>query len=161
MISLVWTGYASAVVAAPVEQGLTQPDGREFAARQWGDERLHGWETIEGYTVVRDEAGYWSYAEAGGPGGLKSTGVIVGLAPPEGLRRGVRPKAGVWLKGVEGRAEKGRGEAPRRVVPPTGVANIPVILVNFSDTATTYTAPDFEALLFGSGNKSLKDYYEE
>ncbi len=47
---------AEAVVAAPVVHTLMQADGSEFAARPWGDEWLHGWETEDGYSIVFDEA---------------------------------------------------------------------------------------------------------
>ncbi|NOZ25339.1 MAG: hypothetical protein GXO94_04515, partial [Nitrospirae bacterium] len=42
LVILAWTGVAEAVVAAPVTRILSQPDGTEFRARQWGDEREHG-----------------------------------------------------------------------------------------------------------------------
>jgi immune inhibitor A len=35
------------------------------------------------------------------------------------------------------------------------------VCVYFSDTATAYDAADFSTLLFGTGNFSMKDYYEE
>ncbi|HHT9114734.1 MAG TPA: M6 family metalloprotease domain-containing protein [Candidatus Wunengus sp. YC65] len=53
------------------------------------------------------------------------------------------------------------GEAVQKVVPATGTANIPVILINFSDTTTTYSKTDFNTLLFVTGNNSMKDYYNE
>jgi M6 family metalloprotease-like protein len=53
-------------------------------------------------------------------------------------------------------ADIGAGAAPV-----TGTSNIPVIIINFSNTTTTYSAADFNTLLFGTGNKSMKDYYEE
>lgn len=50
------------VPAAPVQHQLNQPDGRSFQAYQWGDEWLHGWETLEGYTIVQGDNGVWYYA---------------------------------------------------------------------------------------------------
>ncbi len=47
---------AHAVPVAPVIHTLIQPDGSVFEARQWGDEWLHGWETVEGHSIVFDEA---------------------------------------------------------------------------------------------------------
>jgi M6 family metalloprotease-like protein len=47
------------------------------------------------------------------------------------------------------------------VPPVTGTAVIPVILINFADTTTSYTPEDFEQLLFSTGTNSMKDYYEE
>ncbi len=70
------TGKAEAVPAFPGLVELRQPDGSAFLARQWGDERLHGWETADGYTIVKDEAsGCWCYARTDERGSLLSTGV--------------------------------------------------------------------------------------
>ena len=44
-----------AVQASPELVWLEQPDGTRFEARQWGDEWLHGWETVEGYSIAHDE----------------------------------------------------------------------------------------------------------
>ena len=51
-----------AAPAAPIEFPLTQPDGATFAARQWGDETLNGFETLDGYTILRETDGTWVYA---------------------------------------------------------------------------------------------------
>jgi M6 family metalloprotease-like protein len=57
--------------------------------------------------------------------------------------------------------EIGSQAGPEGVVPPTGTGKIPVILINFSNTATTNTPTQFNTLLFGTGNNSMKDYYGE
>jgi M6 family metalloprotease-like protein len=49
----------------------------------------------------------------------------------------------------------------QQTVSPAGLANIPVILITFSDRTQTYTLSDFNDLLFGTGLDSMKDYYEE
>jgi M6 family metalloprotease-like protein len=46
-------------------------------------------------------------------------------------------------------------------VPSTGTANVPVILVTFSDTNPTYAASAFNSLLFGDKTWSMRDYYSE
>lgn len=156
---------ALAVPPAPLEHILTQPDGTPFAARQWGDEWLHGWETIEGYTIVPDPvSGYWVYADRAPTGELVPSTSRVGLDPrPAILPERIRPLAPALRSQVIGR----RREASQRVVPPSGVANIPVILITFQDTEPTYSASDFEALLFdrrppiATGPGSMRDYYEE
>ena len=52
--------------------------------------------------------------------------------------------------------------APKEeAVPLTGTGNVPVFLINFSNTTTTYTTAQFDTLLFGTGNFSMKDYYSE
>lgn len=60
---------ALAVPAAPIEHRLTQPDGQSFLARQWGDEWARGWETREGYAIIRDDRSReWVYARRGPSG---------------------------------------------------------------------------------------------
>jgi len=81
------------VPAHPGPVKLEQPDGKEFLARQWGDERLHGWETADGYAIVKDgETGFWCYAEKAEDGSLVSTGVRADGPPPAGLPKGLRPE---------------------------------------------------------------------
>lgn len=146
---------------------LSQPDGLTFKARQWGDESSHGWETADGYSIVFDEGlKMWTYAMHGLDGSLVSSSKVVGKEFPPSVSKKLRP-AGQFpsmsplMKLQREISGASPTEAPQKVVPPTGVANVPVILINFSDTTATYTSGDFNALLFGAGNYSMKDYYQE
>ncbi len=164
-----------AVPAAPAVHTLKQADGSHINARQWGDENLHGWETEEGLSIVFDDAvKSWAYASHSVDGDLVSSSKIVGRDSPAGISQYLRPK-GEALNRIYRREPskviKARSSAaltglapevgPAKVVPPTGTANIPVILVNFSNTSTTYSNANFNSLLFGTGNFSMKDYYQE
>ncbi len=165
------------VPASPFVHTLSQPDGPTFKAIQWGDENIHGWETEDGYTIIFDESfGWWTYADLTSDGSLISSGLLVGKdTPPANVKRHIRPEgealARIPLKrhSRELKALRSSGKdkislqtgISEPVVPPTGTGNIPVILVNFSDTSITYTTSDFHNLLFGTGNYSMKDYYEE
>ncbi len=153
---------AEAVVAAPVVHTLMQADGTGFAARPWGDERLHGWETEDGYSIVFDEASQnWTYAVRNDSGRLAASSWVIGKTrPTEVLKKHLRSAGAVLSEVFQRKAIQSPG-LPQKVVPPSGSANIPVILINFSDTTTTYNTPDFDTLLFGTGNRSMKDYYEE
>ena len=48
-----------------------------------------------------------------------------------------------------------------KVVPAKGTANVPVFLINFSDTTTKHSPGAFNTLLFGTGNYGMKDYFSE
>ena len=162
-----------AVPAAPGLHTLTQPDGTAFMARQWGDENLHGWETADGVTIVLDDRlKVWTYAEHAADGRLVSSAKIVGTERlPQGWPRRLRPgPADIGLeKRRLSRESKQRAAAPQEVteglapfaVAPTGTGNVPVFLINFSNTTTAYTPSAFDTLLFGNGNNSMKDYYAE
>lgn len=86
------TSHPSGVPAFPDLVELKQPDGTSFLARQWGDERLHGWETAGGYTIVKEEAsGFWCYAQRDEQGRLVSTGIRVNGKPPADIVKHLRP----------------------------------------------------------------------
>ena len=148
------------VPAAPAVYEFTQPDGTVISARQWGDEWLHGWETADGYSVIRDKnTGNWTYAETDADGRLVSSAKIVGkFLDTDNLQKHLRPTGNALLKILSLRPAP---SAIDKVIPPSGTANIPVFLINFNDTTTAYTVSDFDTLLFGTGNNSMKDYYEE
>jgi len=154
-----WGVYG--VPASPKIHELHQPDGVVIEARQWGDEWLRGWETTDGYTIVKDKAGFWVYAVLGWGGELFPTAMNAADAPAPALAKYLRPS------GIAVRQAAARRSAHFKVVPPTGTANVPVLLINFNDTAATNTAAEFEDLLFGDnpaiavGPGSMKDYYEE
>jgi immune inhibitor A len=151
-----------AVPAAPIVHEVVQPDGSRFQAKKWGDEWSHGWETVEGYTIMQDAATQaWTYAASDADGKMMPTSHVVGIdAVPVNTPQYIRPatQTSNSSKALQISSELKTSEA---AVAPTGTANIPVILVNFSDRSTTYAANDFSSLLFGIGNHSMKDYYEE
>lgn len=176
-----------AVPASPVVHDLKQADGSTIKAVQWGDENMHGWQTQDGYTIVFDEwKGSWAYADLSADGSLVSSAYVVGKdAPPAHVQKKLRPAvpagADVPVKRTTkemavGASSETSSEAPSAdlkaaaptdmqgpalIVPPTGTANIPVILINFSNTSTTYTPAQFDTLLFGTSTFSMKDYYNE
>ncbi|RMF90564.1 MAG: hypothetical protein D6736_06590, partial [Nitrospinota bacterium] len=165
-LSLTMNKAAEAVPAAPVIHTLRQADGTTFAARQWGDERRHGWETLDGYTIIFNTAtGNWHYATLDTAGQLVPSRRVVGWdRPPAGVPQYLRPQrkspAPEGRKGPEFKPPLPRGNS-QQVVPPSGIAYLPVILINFADTATTYTPSQFDSLLFDTGNNSMSDYYAE
>lgn len=50
------------VPAHPEEKVVAQPDGTTVTLRQYGDEYLHFTATADGYTVVRNQEGFYVYA---------------------------------------------------------------------------------------------------
>jgi len=166
LITLSWffstPSYLCASPASPDVHQLIQPDGNVVAAVQWGDEYLHGWETVEGYTILQRTNGYWVYADRSTEGTLIPTRTATHDPKPFGLNRRLRPDS----SSVQ-RANAALGEERVGYAPVSGTFNMPVILINFSDTSTTFTNADFISLLFGdhptiaTGPGSLIDYFEE
>jgi M6 family metalloprotease-like protein len=147
-----------AVPAAPGTHTLRQADGTEFQARLWGDEWSHGWETLEGYSIVFDkQKKNWQYAARDNSGKLIPSSRIVRKDLPERTTPlHMRPSG----KALEAILQK-KSDQALKVVPPFASANIPVILINYSDRSTSHTDSEFNTLLFGTGNNSMKDFYEE
>ena len=160
---LLLPGIGSAAPASPDLHELRQPDGTTFLARQWGNQRLHGWETEDGYAIVFDEhLGAWVYAQADNAGNLVSSGKVVEKDLPDEASKGLRP------------ALKNRNQLPSprsplaarpgtaaKTVPSLGAGKIPVILMEFTDKKHTKTVANFTSLFFSKGAHSLADYYEE
>lgn len=155
---------ASAAPAAPVETTLKQPNGKAFKATPWGDEWLNGFETPEGFTIVRNNraSGVWEYAEEGPRGTLKPSGKKVALEnPPSDVDKHLRP---------EGRGQEASNAAPPQspeltgpslASPNTGTQRNLVILVSFNDQKPIgSTLAQWRAKFFGTTN-SVKHYYQE
>lgn len=162
LISLVLIQIAYCVPALDAIQQLEQPDGTAFAARLWGDETRHGWETTDGYTVIKDPATkFWHYARMDQKTNkLAAAGIVGTTLPPAKSQKHQRPNQTDFQRIQQNERLRSTSRAIERAAV-TGSRPLPVMMINFNDTATTYDAADFEDLLFGAGNNSMKAYYEE
>ncbi len=165
LATLMFSRMAFCVPALSTIQQMDQPDGRTFNARLWGDERSHGWETFDGYTIIKDpQTRYWHYAQKQAGTGKMLAGGIVGVNKvTTGTSRHLRPTATASTSSQGSLSRGAAMAAPRSVsrATVTGTRPIPVLMVNFTDTAPTFDSTDFSGVLFGSGTNSMKDYYEE
>lgn len=149
-------GPALAAPAAPQSFPLKQPDGTTFLARSYGDEWNNGFETLDGYTILKDpESGYWVYASLDGWGNLIPTSRRVGMEAPPHQAQHLRAQ---WARPPY---------APPlgfQTTPWPGVSgNLPAvfILVQFANQAPVgSTATDWVNRAFGAGN-SVAAYYNE
>jgi len=62
-LMLLITSILNAVPAIPVPITFTQPDGNTLTVRLKGDERIHWYESMDGYTLLLNQAGYLTYAQ--------------------------------------------------------------------------------------------------
>ncbi len=74
-ISMMWCFGALAIPADDTPRPFLQPDGTTLTVRLNGDEFYNFHTTLDGYTIVRDAGGAWTYAKLQG-GEPVSTGVI-------------------------------------------------------------------------------------
>jgi M6 family metalloprotease-like protein len=86
-----------------------QPDGTRLPVRGWGDQHRAVFETLDGFTVVRDPiTGFYQYATVTPDGDeFRPTGVRPGAADPENL--GLQPKLRVSRGAARAQAELGAG----------------------------------------------------
>ena len=157
---LAFEGPAWAVTAAPIETTLEQPGGDTFTARQFGDEWNNGFETAQGYTIVRNrETKDWEYAVKGPGDELKPSGQTVGAESPPEVRKHLRSEA--RSDNLEAPEQAPAVESPALANPNTGTQRSLVILVQFQDQAAVgSTASQWNSKFFGASN-SVKDYYDE
>jgi len=164
-VAALWSGAASAAPAAPVDSTLKQPNGKAFKAKPWGDEWTNGFETPEGFTIVRNRAsGAWEYAEKGPQGTLKPSGEKVALgAPPSGVEKHLRPEEPEQPDADEPAPPQQSPEpqGPSLASPNTGTQKQLVILVKFADQAPVGSTPAQWRSKFFGASESVKHYYQE
>ncbi|MCQ1535766.1 M6 family metalloprotease domain-containing protein [Methanosarcina sp. KYL-1] len=73
---------------------FTQPDGTQIRLRGWGNQNYAVFETLDGFTVIKDPVtGYYEYAKLSADGSfLEPTGIRVGLVDPAvlGIEKHIR-----------------------------------------------------------------------
>jgi M6 family metalloprotease-like protein len=170
-------GPAYAGPAAPVTTTFELPDGTTIELRLWGDEFAHGWETLDGYSVVQNpDTGYFEYAVLGEGGGLTASGVVVGAGDPPAAPH-LRPTDEFIEQAREDMGVIPPGSEPHNSAPAWATGNVPVlvIMVQFPADAgdpdgaqpavpCTFTAANMQSNLFGggaSGPGDMGDYYDE
>ena len=161
-------GAVFATEAAPnVIKEITQPDGTVVKVRLWGDEFAHGWETLDGYTVVLDKHDKtWKYARRDAKGNLVPSTTEVGKAKPKGheARSGRRPRRSTRPAPRWARRRSGRRQPTRRRRGPARTPTCSTSWSQFTDTACTFTPTQMQANLFGntaSGPGNLADFFDE
>jgi M6 family metalloprotease-like protein len=166
-LALVATTSAFATAADPnAVVTLTQPDGRTFKARIWGDEFIHGYEALNGRTVVLEwRTKTWKYAERGVRGRLKPTDAVVTRDTPPAARH-LRPTKAAFNRVRARENVPPVGKPLMLAAPPWAGADTDVlfVMVEFSDVGCTFTPAQMQTNMFGggaSGPGDLDDYFDE
>ena len=170
------------VPAAPGLFEFSQPDGSKFKARIKGDEFYHHMETSDGYSVsFNKDSDSYEYLNVDASGKFIKTGLKAGIDNPtkHGIPRNLREKDSVRQEiiskkrasrsKVAGQEVQAVQSAPSGALPQSisGTVTPLVILVNFSDTSTTYSSSVFNSLFNTPGYNlngavgSVKDYFNE
>ncbi|MGD9547433.1 MAG: M6 family metalloprotease domain-containing protein [Candidatus Krumholzibacteriia bacterium] len=162
---------ASAVPADPQRIfNLQQPDGQAFSARLSGDETVHWYETEDGYTILRDDQGFWLYAVEDPSGSLVRSDRVVGMDAPVSDRH-LRPDAALMARMAAKAASPATRLGPVTKNAITGNQDVVIILVEFADTGTgegsdgdhdaAYFGSAADGLVLGSSGGNLADWLDE
>ena len=176
---------ASAVPAIPTPQKVMQPNGEELTVRIKGDEFFHYMTTADGYTIVKNDQGYYAY------GTLMNDEVIASkIIARDADKRSASDNAwlqatGKNLKSASKIAAGIKARAQRDALPHLNAINYNnfhglVILVEFKDSHFTrsdvvdfynnminqenytgYTNEDGTSNYYGNCTGSVRDYFHD
>ncbi len=156
---------AAAMPALPRPIVAVQPDGTTVTIIQRGDERTHWAETTDGYTLLRDSDGWWSFAQKEKDGTL--TASALRYTGTSAAARAAGIPAGLCFSRTQ-LTEARRSRAPRKdmlidaTFPQTGKRKLLMLLVNFSNTTPQHTREEFDNMMNQEGYAgigSFRDYY--
>ena len=76
ILLMMMVGECMAIPADPTPRKIQQPDGTFVTLSLHGNEYLHYTTTTDGFTVVKDERGFWVYASKQADGTLAATDMV-------------------------------------------------------------------------------------
>ncbi|MBN2258665.1 MAG: M6 family metalloprotease domain-containing protein [Anaerolineaceae bacterium] len=165
--ALLFTARVEASPAAPVAFELPQPDGSTvFTARQWGDEYNNGVETVEGYSILQLEDGWWAYAELREDGLLApalggEAPRLVGIDAPDGLKLHLRSQVMNENPHSPAAMDLAMPSLESTDAPTLTTLKTLVLLADFNNVTPTYTPASFQSLMFSTTASSVRKYYRE
>ena len=160
------------VMAVPAYPGLietTQPDGTVIQIHLQGDENFSWARTLDGYTLLRNEDNYWTFASRDESGMLVPSNLIfrndTQIAVDKCIERGLGFGEG-QLEGMrtQRRAKDNADLQVDGTFPTKGQNKLLLLMLNYSDTETIYTPEDFEKMMNEEnyqGVGSFRDFYLE
>jgi M6 family metalloprotease-like protein len=163
-----------AVTACPDPVAYTQPNGETVTVMLKGDERIHWHETMDGYTLLFNQAGYLSYAQLDENGNLQPSDFIAAdiaqrnSAVNSLLNRteknlsfsNVQKQLMLQVWAIEDEVESGGEKAV------SGLYKTLCAFVQFPEKAMIKSMSDFENLMnqigyTGNGTGSVRDFFRE
>ncbi len=162
------------VSPSPYPLKVTQPDGSTITVLGKGNKQLSYTETVDGFTITKNQQGIYEYADQAADGSLKVSGVkakdIQNRTIAEAQFLGSRskhvrlsPAKAQQIMNVQGSSPSGSpSQAPQAAFPAAGARKVLMLLIKYPDMADTYTPGNFHDLMNKSnynGTGSFKDYY--
>ncbi|TRX72425.1 M6 family metalloprotease domain-containing protein [Carboxylicivirga sp. M1479] len=166
--------FAMMVHGAPINRKitLTQPDGTTIEAIIQGDEFFAFTKSIDGYTLEVDVDGWWTYAVVGEDGNLtagserysanqlKSSSNEKGIMPSSAVMQQITNRRTLFNEQVQQKmkqAEKSLKATHGTNI--SGVWNVPVVRIQFTDLTGTKTTADFEEFFHDMDDSEEGDPY--
>ena len=171
---MLMSGEAFAVPAYPRPIAIKQPDGSVITIVLKGDEHLKWAQTIDGYTVLRNNNGVYEYAVKDSNGDLVLSGKVArDVASRSDSEVGFlakTPKKLYYSKpqlSLSKSIQKIQVAELKRAFPKKGERKLLCLLIGFKDCLFSKTQADFETLFNQAGysidgaSGSVKDFYKE
>lgn len=161
-------GLSYGVPACPEPFTVTQPDGEEITLCMKGDGAVHWYETLDGYTVLKNTKGQYVYALKNANGDLVAGKTVLSSkkSTPSG-NKGLRFSSDQVAKQKAAFYKKSSFKAtdnPLRNFPCLGENKTICLLIDFPNIKHKYNKEDFEKLFNEDnyeGTGSVKDFYKE
>ncbi|MGB1206065.1 MAG: M6 family metalloprotease domain-containing protein [Chitinophagales bacterium] len=168
-------GHYCAVQATPDMRTFVQPDGTEFEGYVRGTRAVHYVETTDGYTILKDNDGFYKYAISTNDGDLAVTNLKTTssnersaqvLTVLNSIDKHLRYSEAVLETHSLLHPQPTSGQ-PQMVFPSTGTRKALLLLVDFPDQAATYNVAAFNNLAnqanynVNGQTGSFRDYYQE
>ena len=150
-------------LASPTPFMAKQPNGLELSILNRGN-HLQGWHEYNGWTVVKNDDGWWLYAKANDKNILIPSNLKVGIDNPEQypmmLQKGIRPEPRVLIDNAP---------IPDLNSTRTDTFHVPLLLVEFPDANAVYSPEEIDMVMNQEGythlnnenSGSFRDFYQE
>lgn len=176
VICFTFSAYIAGI-AVPAYPGIietTQPDGTKIRIVLQGDEHNNWAVTPDGYTLLRNSDNYWTIAQQDYNGWLTPSDILYRnnseIAAERNISKGLRFHKEQLAANKQKRIAAGTKASSRNELqvegtfPTKGKNKLLLLLLNFSDTDTTYSQKDFDRMMNEENYSSIgsfRDYYLE
>lgn len=163
--------------AIPIPIQITQPDGELLTIKLNGDEKIHWYSSVDGYTLMKNNDGYLCYAVNNVSGNLEASTVIatdVEKRPASASRFLNEITKGIFYSDsqvttfmqiwniTDGAKSSSRSYEDSGVI---GIFKTLCVLVEYPEKPMVKTKDEFQALMTqvgysdAGGKSSVRDYY--
>ena len=163
ILTILFSTKLFADLASPTPFKAKQPNGLELSILNRGN-HLQGWHEHNGWTVLKDQDGWWLYAKGKDGNALIPSNLKVGIDNPEQypmiLQKGIRP---------EPRVLTDNAPIPDLNATRTDTFHVPLLLVEFPDANAIYSPEEIDMVMNQEGythlnnenSGSFRDFYQE